>query len=88
MHPRADGGDPPCRADGCPILRSRTRRGTSRKNMTRRAPRICDLYRNDLERHLFAPETRNRRRLRINSSLADWLRVTAAILAWALSSGR
>jgi hypothetical protein len=56
--------------------------------MTRRAPRICDLYRNDLERHLFAPEPRNRRRLRINSSPADWLRVAAAVLIWVLSSGR
>jgi hypothetical protein len=56
--------------------------------MTRRSPRIHDLYRNDLERHLFAPQPRNRRRPRVNSSLADWLRVAAAVLVWVLSSGR
>jgi hypothetical protein len=56
--------------------------------MTQRAARVCDLYRNDLERHLFAPEPRNRRRKRINSSLADWLRVISAVLVWVLSSGR
>lgn len=56
--------------------------------MTRRAPRICDLYRNDLERHLFAPEPRNRRPPRTGSSLADWLRVASAVLVWALFSGR
>jgi hypothetical protein len=56
--------------------------------MTRRAPRICDLYRNDLERHLFAPEPRNRRQRRSGSSLADWLRVGTAVLIWVLSSGR
>lgn len=56
--------------------------------MTQRAPRICDLYRNDLERHLFAPEPRNRRRPRFNSSLAEWLRVASAVLVWVLFSGR
>jgi len=56
--------------------------------MTRRPPRICDLYRNDLERHLFAPEPRNRRPPPAGSSLRDWLRVATAILAWALASGR
>lgn len=58
------------------------------ESMKRSSLRISDLYRSDLDRHLFAPESRNRRKPRSTSGLADWLRVTAAIIVWALSSGR
>jgi hypothetical protein len=55
--------------------------------MGRNSPTISELYQSDLERHLFAPESRSRRRPR-QGRLPGWLSIAAALVAWGLSFGR
>jgi hypothetical protein len=48
--------------------------------MRRHTSRISDLYQDDIERHLFAPETRQRRRFRSSRWLASWLPLVIVVI--------
>ncbi|NIR46292.1 MAG: hypothetical protein GWN99_17800 [Gemmatimonadetes bacterium] len=50
--------------------------------MKRSSPKISDLYRSDIERHLFAPESRAGRRPLEASWQTAGLSVAATALAW------